>query len=432
MKRKKTSAKKSKKSKEAKTVDVNQVIADADAAMESFELDRALSLYSAASSILKGHVQLHLPEANPLLLAKVLLKLGEVKVSLDDPQGARQDFLFATSLLEKDDDIMLETHEVRAGLWLYLGQLSSEQEALTAVRKGIEELEACVRLLENKCQEKQADMETEDGPSPQEALQETRRQLSNAFCTVAELFLTDLCFEENAEQQCEAAVMAAMKIEQDGEPLVDSLQTMASLRLSQGRGEEAANHMLQVYSKMKPGCEALSALVGLKKDDSEEGHAQAVELTNVDAANNLPNFDFRCQSAKLLMECATVLKAAQGSESTVAEKATECSDAAVQVLASLLAEDDEVIEVWYLMGCAFAAAFPPDLDAAAQYWGRALELLIKVKNHLGLIADDSADDNGIEGSPLQEINVQIDEVHKRLKEIGHDPDPETSDVVMKT
>ena len=137
-------------------MDVNQIIADADAAMESVELDRALSLYSAASSILKGHVQLQVPEANPLLLARVLLKLGEVKVSLEDPEGARQDFVFATSLIEKDDDdIVLETHEIRAGLWLYLGQLSSEQEALAAFRKGIEELEACVRLLENKCHEKQ-------------------------------------------------------------------------------------------------------------------------------------------------------------------------------------------------------------------------------------------------------------------------------------
>lgn len=427
MKKKKASTKKSKK---PKTVDVNQVIEDADAAMESLQLDRALSLYSAASSILKGHVQLQVPEANPLLLARVLLKLGEVKVSLDDSQGARQDFEFATNLLEDDDDA-LEIHEIRAGLWLYLGQLSSEQEALDAFRKGIQELEACVRLLESKCQETQADMDTQDGPSPQESLQETRRQLSNAFCTVAELFLTDLCFEENAEQQCEAAVLAAMKIEEDGEPMVDSLQTMASLRLSQGRGEEATKYILQAYSKMKSGCEALSALVGLKKDDTEEGtNAQAAELTDVDAANNLPSFDFRCQTAKLLMECATVLKAAQDNESTVPKQLADCSDAAVQVLASLLAENDEVIEVWYLMGCAFAAASSPDMDAAAQYWGRALELLRKMKDHLELIADDSADDE--DENQLQDINDQIDEVHKRLKEIGHDTDPETTDVVMKT
>jgi len=409
-------------------VDVNQVIEDADTAMESLEMDRALSLYSAASTILKGHVQLQVPEANPLLLARVLLKLGEVKVALDDQDGAREDFHFATSLLQENKDTV-ETHEIRAGLCLYLGQLSSEQEALAALRRGIEELEACVRLREQLCEEKQ-DMETEECQSRQESLQETRRQLSNAFCTVAELFLTDLCFEDNAEQQCEAAVLAAMKLKDpaDDEPLVDSLQTMASLRLSQGRGEEAAKYILQAYGKMKSGCEALSGLVGLKKDDNEEASAQAVELTDVDAANNLPGFDFRCQTAKLLMECAAALKSEQAVTSSVPEQVVECSDAAIQVLASLLAENDEVIEAWYLMGCAFAAASPPDLDAAAQYWDRALELLTKVKDHMELIADDAEYDD--DENPLHEINIQIEEVHKRLKEIGHDTD--TKDVEMTT
>lgn len=415
-KKKSSSKKKSSKKAEPKTVDVNQVIADGDAAMEALEMDRALSLYSAASAILKGHVQLQVPEANPLLLARVLLKLGEVKITLEDSDGARQDFEFATSLLQDDND-SLETHEIRAGLCLYLGQLSSEKEALEAFRKGIEELKACIRLRETADEDS---MDTaDDAKSRQESLQDTRRQLSNAYCTVAELFLTDLCFEDNAEQECEVAVVEAVKIQENGEPLVDSLQTMASLRLSQGRGQEAAKYMLQVYSQVKSGCEALSALVGLKKNDTED-EQQAVELTDVDAANNLPDFDFRCQTAKLLMECAVAIKS--DSCNTSSEQVVECSDAAIQVLASLLAENDEVIEVWYLMGCAFAASSPPDTDMAAQYWGRALELLTRVKGHMELISDEEG---------LQEITVQIDEVHKRLKEIGHEQnDTETKDIEM--
>lgn len=411
-------------------MDVNQVIADADAALEALDMDRALSLYTAASTILKGHVQLQVPEANPMLLARILLKLGEVKVALEDSEGAREDFVFAISLL-KDDDVedTLETHEIRAGLYLYLGQLSSEEEALNAIRKGIQELEATVRLREQLCNEKQSEMETEEGPSNEEALPETKRQLSNAYCTVADLYLTDLCFEPNAEQECEAAVMDAIK-SVDGEPLVDSLQTMASLRLSQGRGQEAAKYILQAYATIKDGCEALSALVGLKKEDDDAKAQGAMELTNVDAANNLPSFDFRVQSAKLLMECAVAIKSEQTDESSVpAQVVLECSDAAIQVLASLLAENDEVIEVWYLMGCAFAASSPPDLDAAAQYWGKAFELLTKIKDHMELIADGSSEGDA-EDNPLQEINVQIEEVRKRLKEIGHELNTESKDVEM--
>jgi tetratricopeptide (TPR) repeat protein len=433
MKKKRSSAKKASKRAEPKTVNVHQVIGDADHAMESLEMDRALSLYSAAATILKGQIQLNVTEANPVLLARVLLKLGEVKVSLENEEGARQDFEFATTLLNKEVDT-LETHEIRASLFLYLGQLSSEQEALEALRKGICELQACIRLRENECEHKQQqdmDCTTQYGPSQRESLLETRRQLSNAFCTLAELFLTDLCFEEGAEQECEAAVQAAIKITEDnGEPLVDSLQTMASLRLSQGRAPEAARFMLQAYNKMKSGCEALSALVGLKKEEDDEEDTtnnQAIELTNVDAANNLPGFDFRCQTAKLLMECAVALKGEESDPSTVPQQVVECSDAAVQVLASLLAENDEVIEVWYLLGCAFAASSPPDAEAAAQYWGRALELLTRMKDHMELIAGDGSGDEE-ETNQLQEINLQIDEVHKRLKEIGHDT--ESTDVEM--
>lgn len=81
------------------------------------------------------------------------------------------------------------------------------------------------------------------------------------------------------------------------------------------------------------------------------------------------------------MECAAVLKEENDDDaSKISEQAVQCSDAAIQVLGSLLAQNDEVIEVWYLVGCAFAAA--SDLDAAAQYWGRTLEMLLKVKENL--------------------------------------------------
>jgi hypothetical protein len=93
-----------------------------------------------------------------------------------------------------------------------------------------------------------------------------------------------------------------------------------------------------------------------------------------------------------------------------------------------LAENDEVIEVWYLMGCAFAASSPPDFDAAGQYWMKALELLTRMKDHVELVSnDDETQEN-----PLDEINVQIEEVKKRLKEIGHEPGTQSTDVEMCT
>jgi tetratricopeptide (TPR) repeat protein len=417
--------KKDKKKKQG-PVNVNQVARDADAAMESLDMERAMSLYTTACTVLQQQAA----ETNPVEIARILLKLGEVKVALENQEGARQDFERAISVLKDTDETTLETCEIRASLYLYLGQLSSNQEALAAARNGIQELQAAVRLREQQLCEhnwKSSTMETDSDENDEQALQETKRQLSRAYCTVADLYLTDLCFEENAEEECQAAVNAAMNIMD--EPLVDSLQTMANLRLSQGRGTEAAKCMLQAYAQLQSGCEALAALVGLaKKDDTDTIGQGAVELTDVDAANNLPPFDFRCQTAKILMECATVLNSEESNGSSVTQQVVECSHAAVQVLASLLAENDEVIEVWYLMGCAFAASSPPDFDAAGQYWMKALELLTRMKDHVELVSnDDETQEN-----PLDEINIQIEEVKKRLKEIGHEPGTQSTDVEMCT
>jgi hypothetical protein len=164
MKKKRTSAKK--RPKKELTVNVNQIINDADTAMVALDLDKAYSQYTAASKILLG--QIGVPQK--ILLSCVLGKLGEVKVSLSDHDGARDDFSTAISLLENEDNNMA-IHESRANLYLSLGQVSSEQEALVALRKGVEELEACIRLR-GKSHNQKDDME--DGSSEQDALQETR------------------------------------------------------------------------------------------------------------------------------------------------------------------------------------------------------------------------------------------------------------------
>lgn len=71
---------------------------------------------------------------------------------------------------------------------------------------------------------------------------------------------------------------------------------MTSLRLSQQK--DATPFILQAYQQIRRGCEALATLVGLhvtNKDDAAE--ETAVELTEVDAVNNLPGFEFRCQTS---------------------------------------------------------------------------------------------------------------------------------------
>ena len=133
--------------------------------MDALDLDRAYSLYTAASTCLRRQVG----EQQKMLLSHALGKLGEVKVSFGDVEGARDDFSNAISFLENEDTVAI--HETRASLCLYLGQVSSGLEALVAYRKGVEELEACIRLREKRFEQKDT---MEEESSEQEALQETR------------------------------------------------------------------------------------------------------------------------------------------------------------------------------------------------------------------------------------------------------------------
>jgi len=259
-----------------------------------------------------------------------------------------------------------------------------------------------------------------------------RRQLCAAHCSIAELYLTDLCDDPDAEANCEAELESALKLDgissefyesiskSNGHdidnslslPPPDALQTMANLRMSQSRPQDALDSILKAYDRMKIGCEAMSALVGLSKDGEHLEISQ--ELLEVDAACNLPSYEFRCQTAKLFMEIASVIDCEKKASVESDNETKKCAEAAIQVLGSLMAENDEVIEVWYLLGCAFMACSPPQTHSAHYYWDQCMTMLIKVKQDMEECLDGD-DENA--NDELEAIEQQIGEVRKKLDEI---------------
>lgn len=411
--------------KRPKDVPVEQLVESADTAMASLDVERAAQLYGQAATRLRGST------TQGDMAVHVLEKLGECKVSMGDQDGARQCFQDALVVLENNsqDTNSMTYHETRSNLYLYTGQLCLEQEALETYRKGVQSLEACFALLREDTTAVHSD---DDG-----AEKILKHKLSGAYCTIAELFLTDLCYEENAESECESYLEKALQIkdDSDGEPLADALQTMASLRLSQKpRQLEAIPYILRAYEKMKVGCEALAVMVGLIEETNEtttDRQETAFELKEVDAANNLPEFEFRCQTAKLLLECTALLR------ETPAEVAAtmspeghnldeRCIAAAISVLGSLLAQNDEVIEVWFLTGCAFAAKRPPLVDAAKFHLDRAVQMLRAVKKGLEdeVRFADQEDMADLQGQ-LEENKAQIEDVEAKLGELGVGSDEDT-------
>jgi tetratricopeptide (TPR) repeat protein len=103
--------------------------------------------------------------------------------------------------------------------YLNLAQLCEAGEALKCYEKAYQ----IASLMLHGCRKKKM----------KKTLQET---MATMCCAVAELYLTDLCFNEDAEQQCEQAVNRALQLNSES---VEPHQLQASLRLSQCRPEEA-------------------------------------------------------------------------------------------------------------------------------------------------------------------------------------------------
>ena len=426
---------------------LDDVLSQAESAMEMSDVDTALKLFGYAASVLRSRIR-RLDENGSIVdtpampagggdssspaesardqgnhednevLATVLGKLGELKASNGHVDAARSDFMEAIDLLGPSSELnegetsihVAQSCESKAGLRLYLGQLSHGDEALQTIRKGVTELQNTVKILEHHSNiDSDAVMggSDSDHANYEKALFETRRQLCAAHCSMAELYLTDLCEEPDAEDRCEASLKDAFAIEDkmasfDGCLPPDALQTMANFRLSQSRGLEALDFIMKAYGRMRTGCEAMSSLVGLGGCNGDAEPSR--ELVEVEAASQLPEYNFRCQTAKIMLECASLQK----------EGDNVCIEASIQVLGSLLAENDEVADVWLLMGCSFAALSPPNNDAARYYWETALSMLNTAKEGLeDMIGDDDAENECLE-QELQSIQCQLEEVKAKL------------------
>jgi tetratricopeptide (TPR) repeat protein len=401
---------------------LDELLSAAEAAMASLDIEKAINLYSKVASLLRMG-RTNSTETRERLLIRVLEKLGESKVSLGDQMGAKTDFQEAIGLLDQEVDKNMSFYEARSSLFFYVGQLCVEKEALQSYQQGIASLEVCFNLVQREIPDGKSD---EEDSKMETSLQEIGTKLSGAYCTVAELYLTDLCYEEDAERQCELYLEKALQIKDvDGQPLIDSLQTMASLRLSQqSRRQEAVQYVLQAFEKMKVGCDALASLVGLMEQNNGNSvvpNDQAIELIEVEAANNLPEYEFRCQTAKILLECASLFKESATGSDDQHSMGQQCVSAAISVLGSLLAQNDEVVEIWFLAGCAFASKRPTMIDSAIYYLQRAMDMLKDVRKALEKEAEflDEVEMSGIQ-EELAENKVQIDDVQAKLNQLQCD------------
>ncbi|EIE25825.1 TPR-like protein [Coccomyxa subellipsoidea C-169] len=251
--------------------------------------------------------------------------------------------------------------------YMYLGQLLDGEEALAALQKGVSVLQSTIDS-----------QEMNEGEEDEEELQ---ARLSSALCTLAETHMGQANEVSDVAEECEALLLRAAQADPTSP---EPMQALASLRVEQGRPEEALHCLRQSISTWCP--DLLLEDGSESEEDADEGEASAKEMEQEDAGvgtsgeqgtsepelnedidsseeeddyddDELPTFEFRFETAKLLIELDDKTHAATKACSLLLP---------FHVLEGLIAEDDSVPDVWYLLGLSLHAGgdFEDALTAA--------------------------------------------------------------------
>lgn len=231
--------------------------------------------------------------------------LGEINVELGEIETARQHFTDAARL--DPEGALAEDLGGGPEKFNWLAQLSEDGGADSVA--WYEKAAACLRAQIQSLGEAAAEARRKGSArgAVEEELEaragDKKLKLAETLCAVAEVYMTDLSWEADAEARCEALVTEATMLAPE---LPDAWQTVANVRVSQSRREDAVA--------------ALGRSLALWED-----------LDPMDP--RVPPFPSRVALARLLMEC-------------------ELEERAVDVCERLVLDDDTSVEAWYLGGLA--------------------------------------------------------------------------------
>ncbi|KAL1875295.1 hypothetical protein VTK73DRAFT_10192 [Phialemonium thermophilum] len=285
------------------SVDPKQLLAEATSKLESGDAPAAARLAKRAYE--------HVDELDGGRRAgAVLTLLGEIHVEMGEVDEARAYFLQAVQAAPDDGPEPLPD-DVGGGAekFLWLAQLSEEggKDSVSWFERGAAVLRAQIGKLSEALESASSTILSSSSSSARTAanaaLEEKKRKLAETLCAVAEVYMTDLSWEADAEQRCEALVTEAGLLAPDD---AETWQTLANVRISQARPADARaalERSLSLWTQLPPEHPAV------------------------------PAFPTRVGLARLLME-------------------VEMEERALDVVERLVLEDDQSVEAWYLGGYA--------------------------------------------------------------------------------
>ncbi|KAI4881549.1 hypothetical protein NFI96_014877, partial [Prochilodus magdalenae] len=169
------------------------------------------------------------------------------------------------------------------GKYMYLGQIHTGMEAVQYFSKGIEVM---LNIIDKQAQEA-SDMGAAAMP-PEPCV--SAKDVSVAFCSIAEIFFTDLCMEEGASERCKEAIEKALHYDQNNP---EALQLMASYLFSSEKTEEGRNYLIKSVSSWLPS---------LQKEEESPASAEQPDEEEEEAQTVIPPYESRITTAKLLIE----------------------------------------------------------------------------------------------------------------------------------
>ena len=260
------------------------ILGRATAFLQESQPEEALGLALCALSLIEKST----PNSKAILPALNLV--AQIHLELGDIASARNYFLRAVEI--DKEGLLPEDAGGGAEKFLWLAQLCEEGGTVSIewYEKGVYALRCQITEMENKSSEESITH-----------VKEKKTKIANALCGAVEVYMTDLSWEEDAESRCESLVTEALLVAPNAPEV---LQTLASVRISQSRIEDAKS--------------ALAASMESWKDLPPED-------------TKVPAFPTRISLARLLLE-------------------TEMEEEALEVIERLVAEDDQSIEGWYLGG----------------------------------------------------------------------------------
>jgi len=204
---------------------------------------------------------------------------------------------------------------------------------------------------------------------------ETRQTIVRALIGQVEIWMDpahDLCFDPAAESNCEELLKSALQIDPEN---TEALQTLASVRMSQQRPDEAKTMLEKAWLSWKD----------LDADDPQ-----------------LPPIASRLNLTKLFLELSLFTPA-------------------LMVLQGIMASDDEEVEAWYLEGwCFFLMA-----EQAREQGGKLDELTWEELSRDSRDCLETCKTLHInQGHPDIPVREHVKELISKLEELGVKPSPE--------